>query len=78
MLNLGASAGRCLSQLVPIIAPPFSLVQRFGALELKMSRGLPCMVEIYDQDNWVLLMVDSHGAGSCKRFLDGAEQDVWF
>jgi hypothetical protein len=22
--------------------------------------GLPCMVEIYDQDNWVLFMLNSH------------------
>lgn len=34
-----------------------------------MSRGSPCMVEVYDQDNWVLFMLGSHCARLCdKRF----------
>lgn len=32
-----------------------------------MSCGSPCMVEVYDQDNCVLFMLDSHCAEPCDR-----------
>lgn len=76
MLDLGATAGGCFSQLVLIMGPPLFLNQRFGTPGLRMSRGLPCMVEIYDQDNRVLFMLDSHRAGSCKGVLDSGRGNV--
>lgn len=47
------------------VLPPLRL-HVYGGLGLGMS-GSPCMVEIYDQNNWVLLMLSSHRAGSCSK-----------
>ena len=41
-----------------------------------MSHGSPCMVEIYDQDNWVLFMLDSHRAEACDRVLGSVVRNV--
>lgn len=41
-----------------------------------MSHGSPCMVEIYNQDNWVLFMVDSHGAEPCDNGFGSAEKNA--
>lgn len=34
------------------------------------------MVEIYNQDNWVLFMVDSHGAEPCDNGFGSAEKNA--
>lgn len=41
-----------------------------------MSHGSPCMVEIYNQDNWVLFMLDSHGAEPCDRRFGSAVRNA--
>lgn len=34
------------------------------------------MVEIYNQDNWVLFMLDSHGAEPCDRRFGSAVRNA--
>lgn len=54
------------------MGPSSSWFQRYEPGEFRVSYGSPCMVEIYNQDNWVLFMLDSHGAEPCDRRFGSA------